>query len=110
MRRRRALLLLILIYVTLDMSLCEMPGAFVFDPTESVESVDVGRGRLTAKLVVLPTPTSESLMHRPDVMRRDFRHRLPPGGEVVVSSCRSVVNCLPRAATYAVPHLSEDPH
>jgi hypothetical protein len=110
MRRRRALLLLILIYVALDMSLSEMPGTFVFDPAASVESVDVGRGRLTAKLVALPTPTRESLLPRQDVMRGDFRHRLLPGSEVVVSSWCSVVNCLPRATTYTLPNLSEDPH
>ena len=49
MKRRRGLRLLILIYVALDLSLAEMPGAFVFDPAQSVESIDAARGRLTER-------------------------------------------------------------
>jgi hypothetical protein len=35
----------ILIYVGLDLCLPDMPGAFVFDPAGSVESIAVARGR-----------------------------------------------------------------
>jgi len=59
---RRGLLLVILIYFTLDLSLPEMPGAFVFDPAGSVDGIDVARGRLTTKIVVLPTPDRDSLL------------------------------------------------
>jgi hypothetical protein len=38
-------LFVVLIYISLDLSLPSMPGAFVFDPGESVESVHGGRGR-----------------------------------------------------------------
>ena len=44
----------ILVYVTLDLSLPTMPGAFVFEPDDSVESI--GGGRLVAKIVVVPAP------------------------------------------------------
>jgi len=52
--RRRAFLVAILVYVTLDLSLPTMPGAFVFEPDDSVESI--GGGRLVAKIVVVPAP------------------------------------------------------
>lgn len=106
MKRRRTLLLLILIYVGLDLSLSEMPGAFVFDPAESVESIDVARGRLTAKVVVMPTPTRAFLL-LPQT-RRDFRLRVLSRSEFALPE-HPVVNCLPRA-TCASPRPSEDPH
>jgi hypothetical protein len=43
----------ILIYVTLDLSLPEMPGAFVFEPADSAESTHV-RARAAAESVALP--------------------------------------------------------
>jgi len=39
----RRVLLTVLVYVTLDLSLASMPGAFVFDPDDSVESVQMTR-------------------------------------------------------------------
>ena len=109
MKRRRGFRLLILIYVALDLSLAEMPGAFVFDPAKSVESIDAARGRLTAKLVLLPTPARETFNSPQPPMRSDFEHRLPHGSEVAPPG-RCVVNCLPRATTGASPRPSEDPH
>lgn len=50
MKRRRELLVAILVYITLDLALPAMPGAFVFEPTESVESV--GGGRPTVRSLV----------------------------------------------------------
>ena len=53
---RQALLLAILVYVTLDLSLSMMPGAFQFDPAESVESIQSSRARTAApRVVVLPS-------------------------------------------------------
>ncbi len=52
MKRRRRLLLPILVYITLDLSLAAMPGAFVFDAAQSVESPHSGRGRGTAEILV----------------------------------------------------------
>jgi hypothetical protein len=50
----RGLLLAILVYVTLDLSLAGMPGAFVFDAADSVESVHRPRARGAATLVAVP--------------------------------------------------------
>jgi hypothetical protein len=50
---RPTLLLAVLIYVTLDLSLPTMPGAFVFEPSESVESTQ-SRARTAAETVALP--------------------------------------------------------
>jgi hypothetical protein len=43
---RRAGLVGLLIYVTLDLSLPAMPGAFVFEADESIESLQSARGRV----------------------------------------------------------------
>lgn len=48
------MLLAILIYVSLDLSLASMPGAFVFEPAESVESTQIGRGRVAADATLPP--------------------------------------------------------
>jgi hypothetical protein len=39
------LVVAVLIYITLDLSLASMPGAFVFDVDDSVESVQIHRTR-----------------------------------------------------------------
>lgn len=54
MRHRWPLVLAILIYVTLDLSLAGMPGAFVFELGDSVESVQGARARAAADVVALP--------------------------------------------------------
>jgi hypothetical protein len=51
---RSAFLLAVLVYVALDLSLPAMPGAFVFDPHDSVESLQQGRARARAEAVMLP--------------------------------------------------------
>ncbi len=53
MRPRRLLVLAILIYVTLDLSLPAMPGAFVFEAADSAEGTLV-RAHAEAETVVLP--------------------------------------------------------
>ena len=65
MRHRRLLVLVILIYVTLDLSLPAMPGSFVFEPADSAESTQV-RARAAAEIVALPA------------LARDPRARLFP--------------------------------
>ena len=42
---RRHLVLAILVYVTLDLSMASMPGAFVFEAGESVETIQMSRVR-----------------------------------------------------------------
>jgi hypothetical protein len=99
--------LVVLIYVALDFSLPEMPGAFEFDPAGSVDSIETARGRLPFEVVVQPPPPRDApLLSRQ--ARIDTRHRLPPSTEVA-PRWRAVVNWLPRA-TAASPPPSEDPH
>jgi hypothetical protein len=52
--RARRLILMIAVYVSLDLTNPFMPGAFIFDPEQSVEGVHGERGRVP--LVVLATP------------------------------------------------------
>jgi hypothetical protein len=70
--RCRAELLALLVYVTLDLSLPAMPGAFVFEPADSVESA--GGGRQAVRGVALPTPVTGSLAIAP-LTGHDVRHR-----------------------------------
>jgi hypothetical protein len=70
---RPALLLAILLYVALDLSLPAMPGAFVFDATDSVESTQT-RPRLSVETVLLPAPVKDALVPAPPP--RDDRRRL----------------------------------
>ena len=104
---RRLWLVALLGYVALDLSLPAMPGAFVFDPSGSVESVDGGRVRSTDKTVALLTPTPQSSL--------PARRPLLDGGRLAGAThrsrhvVRSIVSCLPRAACPAPPP-SEDPH
>ena len=63
--RRCALLVAVLVYVTLDLSLPSMPGAFVFDPGESVESVQHARTRAAADAVMRPASAGDELVAGP---------------------------------------------
>ena len=58
MKLRRRLFLALLLYVTSDLSLPAMPGAFVFDAGDSVESVQARRDRGTAEPVLLQAPSN----------------------------------------------------
>jgi len=93
----------ILVYVTLDLSLPAMPGAFVFEPDDSVESI--GRGRLVAKIAVVPAPASFLPSSQPPA---DLRHRLRASRGVRPMG-RRLVSWLPRAACPPSPP-AEDPH
>ena len=59
MTHRRLLVLAVLIYVTLDMSLPAMPGAFVFAPADSAEGTEV-RARAAAETVALPAQARDA--------------------------------------------------
>ena len=52
----RRVVILILLYITLDLSLASMPGAFVFEAGESVETVQMNRGRHLGQIE--PAPAS----------------------------------------------------
>jgi len=102
---RRVLLLGILVYVTLDLSLAEMPGAFVFRPADSVETTQGARFRDTASVSEPPTFAADPLISL---------RACPPA--VTLPAVRAdrdgcfprVVSLLPRAAL--LPARSEDPH
>jgi hypothetical protein len=59
----RAVLVAILIYITLDLSVAAMPGAFVFETADSVESSQ-SRGRRTTETVMVSVsaPRRESVV------------------------------------------------
>lgn len=61
---RPALLLAVLVYVTLDLSLATMPGAFQFDPADSVESIQGSRARAT-EVAVPPSPPEDAMTPAP---------------------------------------------
>ena len=95
----------ILVYVTLDLSLPTMPGAFVFEPDDSVESI--GGGRLVARIVVVPAPGGSSFLpssHPPGYLRHRLRATC-----VARPMGRRLVSWLPRAACPPSPP-AEDPH
>jgi hypothetical protein len=104
---RRLLFVGFLAYVALDLSLPAMPGAFVFDPTGSVEGTDVSRVRPMAKTMVLPTLAKHSFEL---VTRRHHEVRGGPRRSAdIAHPARALATCLPRA-TCASPPPSEDPH
>ena len=98
-------LVAVLIYVSLDLSLPMMPGAFVFDVGDSVESVQISRGRVAAE-VQRAFAYRSPLVSQPRVEVDD--RQLVPHREVTPRG-RPVVNVLPRAALNPAPS-SEDPH
>ena len=102
---RREILVAILVYVALDLSLPAMPGAFVFEVAESVESV--GGGRAAVRTVTLPT-IHASPAQAPVQLHGDLPRRLPAGCEVALPR-HPVARCLPRTADTPSPS-SEDPH
>lgn len=103
---RRAFLCALLIYVALDLSLPELPGAFVFDLDGSVDSIGAGRAR-PSKIVDLPKPSTDPSVRLPEVAR-DAGPRRARIGDAVYAA-RLVVSCLPRASC-GQPQPSEDPH
>lgn len=106
MTRQRALLVAILVYVSLDLSLAMMPGAFVFEPGDSVESLHVRRGSPTPEFLAVPAPTREGFVAvkpRGDIVDR----RASP--ESFERHDRPVVTRLHRPPADVAP-APEDPH
>ena len=102
---RPTFLLGVLVYVMLDLSLPAMPGAFVFDAAESVESTQ-SRARAAGDAVVLPAAARDAFVpSRPPLEVKD---RLT-STEAVERRGDAVVGWRVRA-----PHdpaaPSEDPH
>lgn len=102
-KHRPAFLVAILLYVTLDLSLPAMPGAFVFDAGDSVECTH-GRARAGGEAIVLPAPAGDVLASCP---LRPIRVRLAP--HTLVQGETGHLVPWPRAF-FAPPASSEDPH
>jgi hypothetical protein len=102
---QRWLLLVILFYVALDLSLPMMPGAFVFEPGDSVESIQTTRGRTMANVVLLTSLAGHAFLTPQSPT--DLRQRRLPS-EVTLFA-HPVVSCLPRARCEPA-RPSEDPH
>ena len=78
------LVILVLVYVALDLSLAFMPGAFVFEASDSVESVQRGRMQIAESAVALVCDPRESVIvddaiQRPQVGDHDAAARSPHG-------------------------------
>ena len=106
MAHPRRLVLAVLIYVTLDLSLPGMPGAFVFEPESSAESTQV-RARAAAETVALPALAADprfALSCPPDEER--------PAPRVTTAKLPTwhAVSWQSRAQDDPAPSLSEDPH
>ena len=100
----RALLLAMILYVTLDMALPLVPGAFVFDASESVEIMP--GSRMIVPLVALPALARG--LSAPAALSDDQPDRIAPprnsaGREPAGARWR------PRAALSA-PASPEEPH
>jgi hypothetical protein len=106
MKYRHGMLLVILIYVTLDLSVPAIPGAFVFESADSVEISGRRVGENNADAAVLPAlardwvVVSQPLVGLPD--------RLTATSKVALLG-HPVLNRLPRATLDPAPP-SEDPH
>jgi len=105
-KRPRLLVLASLVYVTLDLSLPAMPGAFVFEPADSAEGTHI-RARAGAEMDALPAQASGPASARFNVPL-DVKERLTPAS-LAEPRGRPVVHWRSRASDESAP-LSEDPH
>ena len=104
MTRRQALWLAILVYVTLDLCLPAMPGAFVFEPEGSVETAHRSRGSTIPEVVIPPSPTDEAIVPAPPRLKTATRPA-PPRPATRVPTARR-----PARTVVDVTSSSEDPH
>ena len=106
MSHRPSLVLAILIYVTLDLSLPAMPGAFVFEPADSAESTQV-RARAAAETVGLPALARDPgcVLFQPPLEGDEW----PAAVSSAERRVRPVVSW-PSRAQYDPAPPSEDPH
>jgi hypothetical protein len=106
MSGRRGLLLVILMYVTLDLSLPMVPGAFVFDPADSIESVQNARGRPAARVAIRAAPVGDSFKLSPPFV--NHKPRITPMAAVALP-VHPVASYRARATVDPAPR-PEDPH
>jgi hypothetical protein len=103
---RRLLVLAILVYVTLDLSLAGMPGAFVFESADSAEGTHL-RSRAAADSVA-PPALARGPASAPFRMSLDVKARLAPVGPADHRARLLVGRRAPTALDPAPS--SEDPH
>jgi hypothetical protein len=101
------LVLAITIYVTLDLSLAAMPGAFVFEPAQTVETAQSRNGRGAIELMV-PIPVAMSSV-APPPPRLDVIPGAGPDREDRSPIPRPAVDHRPRETLEPTPSL-EDAH
>lgn len=107
MRVRPPLLVTMLIYLALDFSLPSMPGAFVFEPGNSVESVQMGRSRVAAEGVLPLAPAGDpAVVKQPRVSVKQLSSLPREAARVPLH----VADGLPRGTTLDPAPLSEDPY
>ena len=106
MKYRRGMLLAILLYVTLDLSLPTIPGAFVFESADSLEISSGRAGENNAAAAALFVLARDSVVvSQPRV---DLRDRSAVIGTGALPG-HPVLNRLPRATLDPAPP-AEDPH
>jgi hypothetical protein len=99
-------LLAVIVYVALDLSIAAMPGAFVFDVNDSVESVHSGQGRIAAAVVLAPIDPFAVLAGMGTIAARPVR--MTPAFE---RPCPVPIGCRARATlSFASPASPADPH
>jgi hypothetical protein len=102
---RRIAFIGILIYIALDLSFASMPGAFVFEPADSVEGAQTSRLRATAEDGPSLSPVSEALASKPPVDDREVSLSL----SIVRRPAIVAAAGHPTDAPLAPPPSSEDP-
>jgi len=105
-KRCRGVLFAILVYVTLDLSLPAMPGAFVFEPADSAESTQI-RARAASETVALAAHARDPgcVLFQPPL---EVKERLAPARSA--ERCgRPIVSWRSRTPYDSAPS-SEDPH
>ena len=96
----------LLVYVALDFCLPAMPGAFVFEPDESIDSVRVDRSRADVDALVALPLAEAPVVPPPLETQLTYRLVVRPEAPPVV---RPRLGRLPRAALPSA-HSTEDPH
>ena len=106
MKCRRGIILVILLYVTLDLSVPTIPGAFVFESVDSLEISSRRPGENKVDAAALPALARDSFsVSEPPL---DLRGRLAANSNVALLG-HPILNRLPRATLDPAPP-SEDPH
>jgi hypothetical protein len=103
MKPSRALVLAVLVYVALDLSSPAIPGAFVFEAGESVESV--ARARTVSSMLPAPVPLADPSAVVPAGLEDE-----PQPASAVIAPAPAAPRRPPARTAVESPPPSEDPH